>query len=41
VNVAEALLKDADQNTFDSKEDRWAQPFPPLPVGDGTVDYRY
>jgi general secretion pathway protein K len=46
VNVAEAIvLVDGQIGTLsnrncDSLHDVWAQPFPPLPIGDGTVAFR-
>lgn len=42
VNVAEALvLVDAQIGAGgDSLQDVWARPFPPLPIGDGTVAFR-
>jgi general secretion pathway protein K len=41
VNIAEAILiRDAEMNPTDGEGDLWAQPLPPLPVGDGTVALR-
>ena len=42
VNVAEALvIADAQISPGnDSLQDLWARPFPPLPIGDGTVAFR-
>jgi general secretion pathway protein K len=42
VNVAEALVIVDQQITpgNDSLQDVWAKPFPPLPIGDGTVAFR-
>jgi general secretion pathway protein K len=42
VNVAEALIILDAQITpgNDSEQDIWAKPFPPLPIGDGTVAFR-
>ena len=41
VNIAEAILiRDAELGPADGELDLWAQPLPPLPVGDGTAAIR-